>query len=102
MFEKCLGALARNGRQIAISSTSTPRVSFNLVDFYHNESQLIGVDTLKLSFSEASEILRELTPGFEQRDFPAPEVQVWPLDRGPEAYREIEAGKTKLKLVLTP
>ena len=51
MFDKCLSALAHHGRQVAISSTSTPRVSFNLVDFYHNESRLIGVDTLKLSFS---------------------------------------------------
>lgn len=65
MFEKCLGALAHHGRQVAISSSSTPRVSFNLVDFYHNEARLIGVDTLKLGFSEAADILRGLTPGFE-------------------------------------
>src|ERR1700693_18070 len=30
------------GRQVAISSSPEPRVSFNLVDFYHNESRLLG------------------------------------------------------------
>ena len=102
MFEKCLGALAHHGRQVAISSSSTPRVSFNLVDFYHNEARLIGVDTLKLGFSEAADILRGLTPGFEQGDFPPPEVRAWPLECGPDAYREIEAGKIKSKVALTP
>ena len=101
MFEKCLGALAHRGRQVAISSSSTPRVTFDLVDFYHNEARLIGVDTLKLSFSEAAEILRGLTPGIEKGDLPPPQVQSWPLERGPEAYREIEAGKVKGKVVLT-
>ena len=43
MFEKCLAAVAWRGRQVAISSTSEARVSFNLVDFYHNESRLLGV-----------------------------------------------------------
>ena len=90
MFEKCLGALAHRGLQVAISSSSTPRVSFDLVDFYHNEARLIGVDTLKLSFSETAEILRELTPAIEQGDLPPPEVQSWPLERGPKAYRELE------------
>jgi NADPH2:quinone reductase len=102
MFEKCLGALAHRGRQVAISSGSMPRVSFNLVDFYHNESRLIGVDTLKLSFSEAANILRGLVPGIEQGDYPPPEVQSRPLESGPDAYREIEAGKIRGKVVLIP
>jgi NADPH:quinone reductase-like Zn-dependent oxidoreductase len=62
LFEQCLSALAWRGRQVAISSSPEPRVSFNLVDFYHNESKLFGVDSLKLSFAETGEILRRLTP----------------------------------------
>lgn len=62
MFEKCLSALAWRGRQVAISSSPEPQVSFNLVNFYHNESRLLGVDSLKLSFEETAEILRRLTP----------------------------------------
>jgi NADPH2:quinone reductase len=101
MFEKCLGALARRGRQVAISSGAIPRVSFNLVDFYHNESRLLGVDTLKLSFAEAGDILRSLLPGIERGDLPPPAVQTRPLERGAEAYREINDGTVKARIVLT-
>ena len=61
MFEQCLAALAWRGRQVAISSSPEPRVSFNLVNFYHNESRLLGVDSLKLrteSYPIGAAILR--------------------------------------------
>jgi NADPH:quinone reductase-like Zn-dependent oxidoreductase len=102
MFEKCLSALALRGRQVAISSGATPWVTFHLADFYHNESRLIGVDSVKLGFSEAAAILREIVPHLESGEFPPPEVQNLPLDRGPEAYRDIEAGRLKGKIVLIP
>jgi NADPH:quinone reductase-like Zn-dependent oxidoreductase len=102
MFEACLGALARRGRQIAIASAALPRVTFSLVDFYHNESRLIGVDTLKWGSAEAARVLRGLAPAFENGELPPPEVQVEPLERGPELYRLIDAGKLRGKVVLTP
>lgn len=102
MFEKCLGALAWRGRQVAISSSPEPRVNFNLVDFYHNESRLLGVDSLKLSFDEAAEILRNLTPGFESGEFPPPKVVVFPLAEGPKVYREIHEARLKQKAILKP
>jgi NADPH2:quinone reductase len=52
IFEKCLAAVAWRGRQVSISSSPDPRVTSNLVDFYHNESRLFGLDSLKLSFDE--------------------------------------------------
>jgi NADPH:quinone reductase-like Zn-dependent oxidoreductase len=102
MFEKCLSALAWRGRQVAISSGSEPRVNFNLVDFYHNESRLFGVDSFKLSFEQAADILRELTPGFESGEFPIPVVAAFPLEEGPGVYRKMNAGEIKGKAVLTP
>jgi len=102
LFEKCLSALAWRGRQVAISSSPESRVSFNLVDFYHNESRLFGVDSLKLSFEEAAEILRKLTPGFESGDFPPPGIQAFPLAQGPKLYRDIQEGQMKGKAVLIP
>jgi len=102
MVEKCLAALAWRGRQVAISSSPEPRVSFNLVDFYHNESRLFGADSLKISFEEAAEILRDLTPGFESGEFPPPEIQTYPLAQGPEAYRAMQEGRVKGKVVLVP
>ncbi len=102
MFEKCLASLAWRGRQVAISSGPEPRVNFNLVDFYHNESRLFGVDSLKLGIREAADILRELVPAFESGEFPPPEVQPYPIARGPEIYREMNEGRLKGKIVLNP
>jgi NADPH:quinone reductase len=102
MFEQCLAALAWRGRQVAISSSPEPRVSFNLVDFYHNESRLLGVDSLKLSFEEAAGILRRLTPGIEAGTFPPPTVKTFPLEEGPGLYRDIAESRIKTKPILVP
>jgi NADPH:quinone reductase-like Zn-dependent oxidoreductase len=102
MFEKCLSALAWRGRQVAISSSPDPRVSFSLVDFYHNESRLLGVDSLKLGFEDAANILREMTPGFESGEFPPPIVQAFPLANAPEIYKGMNEGRLKGKIVLNP
>jgi NADPH:quinone reductase-like Zn-dependent oxidoreductase len=77
-------------------------VNFNLVDFYHNESRLLGLDPLKLDFAEAAAILRQLAPGFESGEFPASDCQTFPLDRAPEIYRQMQESKLKGKVVLTP
>lgn len=102
MFEKCLGAVAWRGRQVAISSSPDPRVNFNLVDFYHNESRLFGVDSLKLSFEETAEILRRLTPGIESGKFLPPSVETFPLEEGPRLYRDLAEAKIKAKPILIP
>lgn len=102
MFEKCLAALAWRGRQVAIASHPLPRVEFNLVDFYHNESRLLGFDSLKLSFEEAAGILRSLTPLMERGELPSPKVDAYPLGEAPRLYREIDAATLKGKPVLVP
>jgi NADPH:quinone reductase-like Zn-dependent oxidoreductase len=102
MFEQCLAALAWRGRQVAISSSPEPRVSFNLVDFYHNESRLLGVDSLKLSFEETAEILCRLTPGIEAGTFPPPAVETFPLEEGLRLYQDIAESRIKTKPILVP
>lgn len=100
MFEKCLSSLAWRGRQVAISSSPEPRVSFNLIDFYHNESRLFGLDTVKQTLEESAGILRELTPGFESGEFPPPKLEPFPLEQGPEIYRKLNDHQIKAKAVL--
>jgi len=102
MFEQGLQSLAWRGRQVAIASNPEPRVSFNLVDFYHNESRLLGVDSLKLDFSETAEILRALAPLIENGELPLPKVEPYPLARAPELYRSIASATLKGKPVLIP
>lgn len=102
MFEACLKSLALRGRHIAIASNPESRVSFDLVDFYHRESRLFGVDSVKLSFKESSEILLGLTPGIEDGTFSPPAIQTCPFSRSIEAYRLVGEGKVKEKQVLVP
>jgi len=102
MFEPCLKSLALRGRHIAIASNPDPRVSFNLVDFYHRESRLFGVDSVKLSFEESAEILRGLTPGIEDGTFPPPIIQTRRFADALEAYRLVGEGKVREKQILVP
>jgi NADPH2:quinone reductase len=56
MFEPSLRSLAFGGRQVNISSAGNPNVTFNLVDFYHNFSRLLGVDSYGLTPRQIAEI----------------------------------------------
>jgi NADPH:quinone reductase len=102
MFEPCLKSLALRGRHIAIASNPDPRVSFNLVDFYHRESRLFGVDSVKLGFQESSDILRGLTPGIEDGTFPPPTIKTRNFVDVVEAYRLVGEGRGKEKQILVP
>jgi NADPH2:quinone reductase len=102
MFEPCLRSLAWRGRHIAIASNPEPRVSFNLVDFYHREARLFGVDSVKLTFEESAAILRGLTPGIEDGTFPPPLTKARSFSDFAEAYQLVGDGKVKEKQILVP
>ena len=91
---------AERGRQIAIASAGDPHVTFNLVDFYHKEACLLGVDTLKLSPGEAAEILQALLPGFKDGIFSPPTVETVSLDEALSAYRAVIEGSSGKKFVI--
>jgi len=74
MFEIGLGLLAQRGRQVEITSPTERRVSFDLVNFDHNESQLFGVDTLKRNLTAAARILESLKPGFDSGAYHPPAI----------------------------
>jgi NADPH2:quinone reductase len=103
LFEPCLQCLAFGGRQVTIASSPDPKVTFNLVDFYHNQSHLIGVDSIQLSFQDSGRILRSLLPYFESGDF-RPEGDPVPVgfDDVLSAYRELAENRAKAKYVFVP
>ncbi|SAL82586.1 oxidoreductase [Caballeronia terrestris] len=102
MFETAVKMLALRGCLVEISATDRRQVSFNLADFYHNESRLIGVDSLKRDLNAAAVILDALRPGFEDGSYQPPSIaRTYPLDKAVAAYREVEAG-TAGRIVLTP
>ena len=71
MFRSALECLALRGRLVEIAATGRREVSFDLADFYHNESRLFGVDTLKRDLAASAKVLEALTPGFVAGDYRA-------------------------------
>ena len=87
---------------VEITSTGQREVSFDLVDFYHNESRLLGVDTLKRDLTASAEALDALTPGFVAGDYhSAPIAETCGLGEAQEAYRKVAAGAAG-RIVLRP
>ncbi len=100
LFEPALLSMRQGGRNVAIASIGEPRVSFNLMDFYHNQSRILGVDSMKFSAEQIAGIMRELKPRFEAGDFAPGEVQTWPLDQGIAAYEAAAKSGSPRKHVL--
>jgi NADPH:quinone reductase-like Zn-dependent oxidoreductase len=102
MFRPALACLALRGRLVEISSTGSREVSFDLVDFYHNESRLFGVDTLKRDLVASAKILDALAEGFEAGDYrAAPTAASFPLGEAAAAYKRVAEGALG-KVVLHP
>lgn len=102
LFEIGLSLLAHRGRQVEITSPSERRVSMDLVDFYHNESKLLGVDTLKLDLTAAARILEKLRPGFESGAYiPSAIADILSLSQARVAYERVAKGE-RGRVVLKP
>ena len=103
MFEPALKALGHRGRQVEIASVGDRRVSFDLVDFYHNENRLFGADTRNRDATASAALLDTLTPFFDQGTFEAPMIdRVMSLADGPTAYEQVARGEVTGRLVLVP
>jgi NADPH2:quinone reductase len=101
MFEPALRSLRIGGRQIAIASPGNRRVNFDLVDFYHNLSRLMGVDSMKFTPRDVAAIADELRPGFEAGALKPPPLQLVPFENAIEAYERLAGRQVKAKQVLT-
>jgi NADPH:quinone reductase len=92
-FELALSLVKRRGRVVEISATGKRRVEFDLIDFYHNETQLLGADSAKLGVADAAPIMRALAEAFDAGRFAAPVVAArYPLERAKDAYAAVAAG----------
>lgn len=93
MFAPALQCVAHRGRLVEISATGASNVTFNLRDFYHNETQLFGADSLKLGASDTARLLDRLTPLFDDGTLRVPTVQrTVGFGEAIEAYRQIAGG----------
>jgi len=101
LFEHCIKSLRHGGRQMAISS-KPPTVSFNLVDFYHGQKTLSGVDTMALSGLDVTRLMNQLRAGFEEGALLPSPVQTWAFTDAPRAYEAVAHGRGEKKQVLKP
>jgi NADPH:quinone reductase len=102
MFRDAVNSLAYGARLVEIASTGQREVSFDLIDFYHNESRLFGIDTLRHDVTASAKILDALTPGFVAGDYEAaPIAETFGLGAAQEAYRKVAAGAAG-RIVLRP
>jgi len=101
MFELALRSLRFGGRQVVISSAGQPRVSFNLRDFYHNFSRLLGVDSYGLTSGQIGKIEAELRLGFETGALTPLAIEVVPFENALDAYSRVAARQAKTKQVLS-
>ncbi|MFM0417752.1 quinone oxidoreductase family protein [Paraburkholderia aromaticivorans] len=100
-FETALTLVKRRGRVLEISATAKRRVEFDLIDFYHNETQLLGVDSAKLGVADSAPLMTALVEGFETGKLTGPVIaQAFPLERAREAYEAVASG-TRGRVVIT-
>jgi NADPH:quinone reductase-like Zn-dependent oxidoreductase len=100
-FEPALRSLSFGGRQVVIASPGDPRVSFDLVDFYHNFSRLFGVDSFGLTSRQIAEIEEELRLGFETGALIPLPIEIVPFEKAVDAYSRVAARQAKTKQVLS-
>jgi D-arabinose 1-dehydrogenase-like Zn-dependent alcohol dehydrogenase len=93
MFEPALRSLMYGGRQVAITSTGDPRVSFNLIDFYHNLS-----GCLECTVADITDGLRS---GFETGALRPPPIEIVPFEKAVDVYSRVAAGQAIVKQVLS-
>lgn len=94
-FETALKLAKRRGRVVEISATGKRRVDFDMIDFYHNETQLFGTDSAKLGVADSAPLLAALVEGFENGNLRAPIIaKRFDLIQGQNAYRAVAAGTT--------
>ncbi len=102
MFETALRLAAPRGRVIEISATGKRRVEFDLIEFYHSETRLIGADSRKLDSVASARLMAALVAGFETGLYTPPLIaERYPLSAARDAYRAVARGTTG-RVVLIP
>jgi NADPH:quinone reductase-like Zn-dependent oxidoreductase len=89
--------LQRQGRIVIISAPPDGKVTFDLRQLYRRQGQIVGIDSLQLSVSDAAAVLDMLASGFATGALTPPPLIERPLEAAVAAYQERAA-----KVVLMP
>jgi NADPH:quinone reductase len=97
-----LASLAHRGRLVVINAVGTRTAEIDLIDLYHNETQILGSDSRKLDVVQSGRRLARLCDYFERGIFhPLPITATYPLTDGPVAYQAV-AGQKAGRVVIAP
>lgn len=102
-FEMANKALAKDGRQILIS-TLDRAVPFDIFTFFRGRHKFIGIDSLGMSAAEGARIFEKLQPKFEQgllKPFDIKPANVFGLHEAKRAYVSVLSG-TPDRILLKP
>lgn len=94
--------LGERGWLVEISAGSERRVSFDLLDFYHRERRILGVNTFHLAAEACAAALEQMAVGFGSGALQPPPVEVFSLEEAFEAYQRVLEGTAQAKTVLVP
>ena len=103
-FEAASNALAKEGRQIIIS-TFTDEVTLNLRTFYRGIHRLVGVSNMDHDHVVSAKLLDSMRPGFESgiyRPYPILNDARFALDAAGDAYRLVLGDRTRNRVVIEP
>ncbi|MCZ6605571.1 MAG: zinc-binding alcohol dehydrogenase family protein [Alphaproteobacteria bacterium] len=103
-FEAACNALAKQGRQIIIT-TLTEDCTINLRTFYRGNHRMIGVSNMDHDHIVSGRLLEEMKDGFERGDYksaPIDAENVFGLARAVEAYRLVLDGASRGRAVIDP
>jgi NADPH:quinone reductase len=93
LFEPVLSTLRQLGRQVAITSVGTRRVSLDLLDFYHRRLTLLSVDSLAITVTDGASLLASMAPLFEAGSLkPSAIAERGWLDEAKKLYSYVAAG----------
>lgn len=97
-----LASLAHRGRLVVINAVGSRAVEIDLIDLYHNETQILGSDSRKLDVVASARRLDRLSGYFDRGDFrPLPIAATYSLPDGAAAYRAV-ADQTSGRVVIAP
>jgi NADPH:quinone reductase len=102
-FQAAHKSLALRGRQILIAAVDRI-VQFDILEFYRGQHTYVGIDTLALSSTATSAVLRELGPGFANghlKPYPISPAAVYSLADAKHAFVAV-AGSSRDRVILRP
>jgi NADPH:quinone reductase-like Zn-dependent oxidoreductase len=103
LFEPVLSTLTNLGRQVAITSVGTRRVSFDLLDFYHHRLTLFGVDSRALTVVDCAKLLDAMSSLFQAgRLKPSTVAKQGTLENAHELYSFVANGGAGKAVIVAP